>query len=130
MNFIINFSLNKYLKRCLRFYSRDNKSLNQDNVLYFCHEENHDCRINKDYVRSCHAQIQRFEKRYLEQRIRFYKRILNKHLLLHENEKTIKHCFSFTNERTNQTSKSKFETFFTNVLLRKTNEMNKIFIFN
>jgi hypothetical protein len=79
-------------------------------------------------IRSCDAQIRRFERRCLEQRICFYERILSEHLLSHEDEKTIKHRFSFANERTNRTSKSEFRTFFTNVLLRKTNEMSKIFI--
>ncbi len=107
-----------------------NKLLHQDNVLYSCHEKNHNCRINRNYIRSCDAQIRRFEKRCLEQRIRFYERILNENLLSYKNEKMTKHHFSFVDERTNRTSKSKFKTLFMNVLLRKTNEMNKIFTFN
>jgi hypothetical protein len=117
-------------KRRLRFCSCDNKSLHQDNALYFCHEENHDCWINKNYIRSCDAQIRRFERRYLEQKIRFYERILNEHLLSHEDEKISKHRLSFTDRRLNKMSKSKFEAFFTSVLLRKANRMNKILVFD
>jgi hypothetical protein len=111
-------------------FFHDNKSLHQDDVLHFCHEENQRDRINENHIRSCNAQIRHVKKRCLEQRIRFYERILNKHLLSFENEKTIKHRLLFADRRSNRTSKSEFETLFTNVLLRKTNRMNEIFIFN
>ncbi len=126
--FHYKFFVKQTFKRRLRFYSRDNKSLHQNDVLYFCHKENHNCRINKNHFRSCDAQIRRFERRCLEQRIRFYERILSEHLLSHKDEKTTKHRFSFADERANRTSKSEFRTLFTNVLLRKTNEMSKIFV--
>jgi hypothetical protein len=51
-------------------------------------------------------------------------------LLSHEDKKTIKHHFSFADRRSNKTSKSKFEAFFTSVLLRKADWMNKILIFD
>jgi hypothetical protein len=60
----------------------------------------------------------------------FTKRILNRHLLSHENEKTIKHRLSFADRWSNRTSKSKFEALFTNVLLRKADRMSKILTFD
>jgi hypothetical protein len=41
----------------------------------------------------------------------FYERILNEHLLSHENKKTIKHRFSFADERVNRTSNQKLKHF-------------------
>ncbi len=128
--FHYKFFVQQAFRRRLQFCFRDCKSLHQNDVLCFYHEENHNCRISKNYIRSCDVAIRRFEKRCFEQRIRFYERILNKNLLSHEDKKTIKHRFSFANERTNRTLKSKFKTLFTSVLLRKTNKMSKLFIFD
>jgi hypothetical protein len=126
--FHYRFFVKQTFKRRLRFCSRDNKSLHQNDALYFCHKENHSCRIDEDHIRSCDAQIRRVKRRCFEQRIRFHERILNRHLLSLEDKKTTKHRFSFADRRSNRTSKSEFEALFTSVLLRKTDRVSKIFI--
>jgi hypothetical protein len=128
MNFITNFSFNKRLNNVYNFVLVIINHYIKMNILYFCHEENHYDWINEYQVRSCDAQIRRVKRRCLEQRIRLYERILNRHLLSHEDEKTTEHRLLFANRRSNRTLKSEFETFFTNVLLRKTDRMNKILV--
>ncbi len=117
-------------RRRLRCLSRDRESLYQNDIIYLRHEKNNCCWINKDHLRARNAQIRRFKESRFWQRFNLHQHILSRHLLSHEDEKTIKHRFSFADERSNRTSKSKSRTLFTSVLLRKVNRMSQISVFD
>ncbi len=117
-------------RRRLRCLSRDRESLYQNDIIYLRHEKNNCCWINKDHLRARNAQIRRFKKNRFWQRFNLHQRLLSRHLLSHEDEKTIKYRFSLANWWSDWTSKLKFKAFFTSVLFRKANRMNQISVFD
>ncbi len=124
--FYYRFFVKQTFRHRLRCLSRDRESLYRNDIIYSCHEENNCCWINKNHLRARNAKIRRFKESRFWQRFSLHQRILSRHLLSHEDEKTIKHHFSLANEWSDRTSKSKFKAFFTSVLLRKANRMNQI----
>jgi hypothetical protein len=117
-------------RRRLRCLSRDRESLYENDIIYSRHEENNCCWVDKNYFRARNAKIQRFKKSRFWQRFSLYQRLLSRHLLSHENEKTTEHRFSLADRRSNWTIKSKSKALLTSVLLRKTNRMNQISAFD
>ncbi len=113
-------------KRCLRCLFRDRESLYKNDIIYSRHEKNNCCWVDKNHFQARNTQIRRFKESRFWQKFNLHQRLLNQHLLSHENEKTIKHRFSFANWRSNRTSKSKSKALLTSVLLWKANWMSQI----
>ena len=130
MNFVTEFSFNKYQNKvydsCLMIMNRYIKM-----ILYIFVTKNiNTMKFIEIIDKKINLQFDNSKKNCFKSKIRFYKFVLSKNMLLFENETSIKYRVLFLNKRINKTLKSNVRTLSANFLHRKLNKLNKFVNYN